>query len=224
MSRTPSLLLSSLLLSLSALPAAQAAPIAWNTWATSESGTITAPDGTPVDVTFATSNFHQRVANYPTWTPAASYADGSVVDNAPVASNGILQLTGGTAAVNTLSFSTPVIDPVFSIWSLGQPSVPASFVFNGGATPVFVAGGPSAQYGGAAIVVDGNTVSGRESNGTVQFKGTYSELSWTNPLGENWYGFNVGIANAVPEPGMAGLLAAGMATLWLARRRQRRGR
>ena len=89
-------------------------------------------------------------------------------------------------------------------------------------TPVFVAGGPNAQYGGASISVSGNTVSGREGNGTVQFMGTYSSLSWTNPVYENWYGFNVGIAAAVPEPQAMRLMLPGLLVVALAAARRRR--
>ena len=49
------------------------------------------------------------------------------------------------------------------------------------ATPVFVSGGPSAEYGGSAITIAGNDVLGSEGNGTVQFIGTFTSLSWTNP-------------------------------------------
>jgi hypothetical protein len=155
-------------------------------------------DSTAVTVTFSTSNYHVNIANYPSWTPTSSYADGVVVKNAPVPSNNIMQLDGGNSNVNTLSFSTPLVNPVIAIWSLGSAGTPASFVFN--ATPVFVAGGPSAEYGGSAISVSGNTVSGSEGNGTVEFLGTYSSITWTNPQFEFWYGFNVGSPSVAPSP------------------------
>ena len=189
--------------------AAKADLISWNTW-TSDSGGSMVVGLTPVTVTFSTASYHQDIANYPSWTPASTYADGVVVGNAPVSSNGIMQLTGGNSNLNTLTFSTPVLNPDIAIWSLGSGGVPASFVFN--ATPVFVAGGPSAEYGGSAITVSGNTVSGSEGNGTVQFLGSFSTISWINPAYENWYGFNVGapsVGVAVPEPSSAILMLAG---------------
>lgn len=193
-----------------------AMPIHWNTWTSPSSGSLTANADT-VAVSFSTANPHTNIANYPSWSPSGTFADGVAVDNGPAQSNGIMQLFGGTSALNTLTFSVPVVDPVFSIWSLGQAGTQASFDFVG-VTPVMVAGGPNAEYGGSAITVFGNIVNGREGNGTVQFIGTYSSIEWTNPTFENWYGFNVGIADVgtptpVPEPGQLVLFVLGLGLL-----------
>ena len=191
-----------------------AVPIHWNTWSSASSGSISA--GSTVNVAFATTNFHADVPNYPSWSPSSTFADGVMVDNGPAQANGIMQLDGGTAALNTLTFSVPVVDPVIAIWSLGQGGVEASFDFVGVA-PVLVAGGSSAEYGGSSITVSGNTVSGREGNGTIQLIGTYSSIQWINPTYEYWYGFNVGIADvrktAVPEPGQLLLFLLGLGLL-----------
>jgi PEP-CTERM motif len=156
------------------------------------------------------------IINWNTWS--SSSTGSMTVGSTPVtvtSSNGIMQLMGGNLNLNTLSFSTPLVNPVIAIWSLGAGGIPASFVF--GATPVFIAGGPSAEYGGSAIVVSGNTVTGAEGNGTVEFLGTYSSISWTNPLFEDYYGFNVGApamaASATPEPSTLTLLGVGAVNL-----------
>lgn len=197
--------------SLAALLAAasvQAAPIAWNTWSSPSSGSFTLGAAT-VDVTF-TGTPTDHLGGYPSYGPAATWADGVVVDNGPVAANGIVRLEGGSATVQTLTFSVPVVDPVIAFWSLGDVSTRVEFVFDGFA-PVFVSGGPNDEYGGSSIVVAGNTVSGMEGNGTVQFLGTYSSIFWTNPTHEFWYGFNVGAP--VPDPGTMALWLAGLAGL-----------
>jgi hypothetical protein len=69
---------------------------------------------------------------------------------------------------------------------------------------------------------------GTEGNGTVQFIGTFTSLSWTNPKAEFWYGFDVGIAgvgggggSGVPEPATFGLLCLGLAGAGLARRKRK---
>lgn len=109
-------------------------------------------------------------------------------------------------------------DPIFAIWSLGQPGLAASFFFD--VTPTLMSGGPNSSFGGESIVVNGNTVSGNEGSGTVQFSGTFSSISWTNSF-ENFYAFTVGLAevddetpgNGVSEPGTVFLCAIGLAAV-----------
>src|SRR5690606_1767452 len=137
---------------------AQAEVISWNQWESGTGGTITTPE-TTVQVTFSGELPTSYYADYPRWLPAATYADGTAVENAPT--GGIKRLHGGTDGVNAIEFSTAVVDPVLAIWSLGQPSLQARFDFID-ATPVFVAGGVSQEYGGGAIVVDGQSVIGNE--------------------------------------------------------------
>ncbi len=195
---------------------AHAATITWNQWASNSAGTMG-----PVAVGFsAGGNPSALVSNYPSWTPTSTWSDGAVVANAPAPTDSIIQLSGGTSNVNILTFSTAVVNPVIAIWSLGQPGVTASFSFIG-ATPVYVAGGPNAEYGGSAISVIGNDVFGNEGNGTVMFVGTFNSLSWTNPLYESWYGFNVGMTAAVPEPGTYALMLAGLGVVGALARRRR---
>ncbi|WP_296000315.1 PEP-CTERM sorting domain-containing protein [Rugamonas sp.] len=202
-------------LALACTGAAHAATIDWNTWQTTAAGTIG-----PVTVSYTGAN-DGLAGMYPSYTPATTFADGTIVANAPTSANGMIKLIGGDNTVNTITFSTAVINPVMAIWSLGQGGSTASFVFSN-ATPLFVSGGPSAEYNGSPITVSGNTVFGTEGNGTVQFLGTYTSLSWTNPQAENYYGFNVGIAGAVPEPEQYGMMAAGLALVgFMARRRKR---
>jgi hypothetical protein len=196
---------------------AQSATIDWNQWNSNSTGAIAS---TPVTITFTGQNNGGWYTNYPSYGPAMTWADGTVVANAPT--GGIVVLSGGNSNVQTVTFSQAVTNPVFAIWSLGQGGINASFDFIG-ATPVFVTGGPSNEYSGSSIVVSGNNVSGREGNGTVEFLGTYTSLSWTNPTYENWYGFNVGVtgvAGAVPEPASIGLMLGGLTLLGLALRRK----
>jgi PEP-CTERM motif len=183
---------------------ASAAVITWNTWDTSSSGTM----GTITDTYNGPATL---VSGYPSYGPSSTFADGSIVNNAPNPTNNILQITGGSPNVYTLTFSQAVVDPVFAIWSLGASNTPASFVFT--QTPTFVAGGPSNEYGGQAITVSGNTVGGIEGNGTVEFLGTFTSLSWSNPQSEFWYGFNVGYTSVapVPEPSTWAMMILGFA-------------
>jgi hypothetical protein len=197
---------SALVLALSA-SAASAATVPWTTWDSISSGTAG-----PITVAF-NGPANDIIHGYPSYGPAGTFADGVIVSNGPSSSNNILQLVGGNSTTQTLTFSQAVVNPVFAIWSLGQARGPAAFVFD--QTPTFVAGGPSNEYGGQAISVVGNAVVGVEGNGTVEFLGTFSQLTWTNPLYENWYGFDVGFQSvaAVPEPSTWAMLMLGFAGL-----------
>src|SRR5215467_7059620 len=119
---------------------------------------------------------------------------------------------------NTIRFSTPVVDPVMAIWSLGQGGAPASFVFTASEPFTIQSGGPSNEFGGSSITQSGNVVNGVEGNGTIRFSGTFSEITWTNPQSEFFYGFTAGVAGGltpVPEPSTWLLVATVVGVLWL---------
>ena len=135
----------------------------------------------------------------------------------------MITLNGAVSGTRTLTFASPVTNPVFAIWSLGQPGLAATFTFD--ATPTLQAGGPNASFGGQSITVAGNTVSGLEGNGVLQFEGSFSALSWTSTR-EHYYGFTVGTAGTaavIPEPATWGLMAAGLVALGGVGRRRRPG-
>ncbi len=205
--------------------AASAAVIDWTDWSSATIGSPGSASGTTpvngVGVTYTGQVTLYNITNgYPSYLPTSTYADGTIVANAP-SPHEIIGLTGGTGTgTNTITFSKPVVDPVMTIWSLGNGGQPASFVFSDPLT--IVAGGPSAEYGGSSITSIGNTVYGSEGNGTIVFSGTFTSLSWTNPQYEYWYGFDVGVTGAqgasVPEPSTLLLLGSGMTGLVAMRR------
>jgi hypothetical protein len=206
-----------------ALPAV-AGPIDWASWSNTVVGNTTGS----ATATFATAGItagyagelQQFVGGYPSYTPVSTFTGGTI-GNAPAQADGIVRIIGGTAAgTNTITFSQAVVNPVLAIWSLGQPGLQAQFNFNQAFT--IESGGPNAEYGGASIFAVGNTVYGAEGNGVVQFTGSITSISWTNPIAENWYGFTVGVpVVAVPEPETYALMLAGFAALaFVARRRK----
>jgi hypothetical protein len=176
-----------------------AAPVYWNFWTVNQNGFL--PVGNQnLTVTYSSADFHNVILGFPSWNPASTWADGAIIGNGPAQFSNLMQIFGGTSTVNTLSFSQPVVDPVLAIFSLGSVvQGQASFVFTG-FSPLNVVGGPSAEFGGNALTINGVTVSGIEGNGSIQFLGTYSSISWTNPQFEDYYGFNVGVVGVVPEP------------------------
>jgi hypothetical protein len=157
------------------------------------------------------------------WFPNTSFVGGTVTASPSTVGDDI-RLNGNFAGTNTITFGTPVENPVFAIWSLGSPGIGAAFNFN--QTPTLQAGGPNSQFGGSSITVGGNTVRGNEGNGVVQFTGTFSSLSWTNTP-ENFYAFTVGIngplgpgPSPVPEPASSVLVLVGLLAVVLRFRRR----
>lgn len=186
------------------------ATVVWTNWT---AGTISLTSGSAtgtmggVGVSYAGENDCLN-CNTSSWSPATTWQAGPVT-NAPPGNSGI-QLTGGNAElVDTLTFSTPVLNPVLAIVSLGQPGINASFNFDQTLSFTVLGGGPSSNWGGGPLSSGGSTVFGNEGNGLVMFNGLVSEISWTNPTSEFFYAFTVGEVGAVPEPSTWALMIAG---------------
>ena len=180
--------------------------VEWVQWASATPGNpgnaIGAISTAGVGVAYA-GEILNLVPNYPSWSPATTFSGGTVA-NPPPPSGGIVQLIGGNAGVNTITFSKPVVDPVLAIWSLGGHGNSASFGFQTAQQITIESGGPSSEYGGGSITQTGNSIYGIEGNGTIKLHGIFTQISWTNPTGEGWYGFTVGIMGvqtpAIPFP------------------------
>lgn len=198
----------------------------WTDWTSATPGAPGSANGTVggVGITYSGELGSANVAGTdPRWAPDSSFIGGTVTTSPSTVGDNIF-LNGSFTGTNTITFSTPVVNPVFAIWSLGQPSLAASFNFIA-ATPTFEAGGPNSQFGGAPLQVSGNTVSGNEGNGVVQFTGTFSSISWTNSF-ENFYSFTVGVNGAsvpaIPEPETYALMLAGLGVVAAFAKRRRR--
>jgi hypothetical protein len=141
-----------------------------------------------------------------------------------------IQIVGGSPITETISFSSTVVDPIFTIWSLGQPGAPATFDFSSKSGQAFniLGGGPSTEFGGSALTSTGSVVRGTEGNGLVQFLGSFDSITFTTPNFENYYAFTVGYdatltgpgptPGPVPEPATLSLFGLGIAALPLVRR------
>jgi hypothetical protein len=208
---------------------ASSAAIQWTDWTSvsipnsNAAGTLSG-----IGVTFAGPNDGGSTTGTFNWGPQATYV-GGVVGNAPCSGTtacmgDIINLTGATPpATETLTFSSPVTNPVFAVWSLGSSGAPANLTFPAGTAPAIQSSGTNGVFGFVSLTASGNVVSGREGNGTFLLPGTYTSIPFTASF-ENFYGFTVGMAGpisaAVPEPGMLTLLAAGLvAGGFVARRR-----
>ncbi len=207
--------------------------IDWTKWSSATAGTPGSATGTigSITVTYSGQN-SGLLTGYPSWTPTTTFT-GGVVSNAPPASNNSVQIEGGSPITETITFSTPVADPIFTVWSLGAPGAFAEFNFTASELFSVQGGGPSAEFGGTALTIVGESVQGREGNGVIQFDGTYTTITFTTPDFEDYYAFTVGedqtltsqlppptptSNSTIPEPATFSLFSLGLAALPFARR------
>jgi PEP-CTERM motif len=195
---------------------ASAAIIDWTTWTSStDSSTAGSATGTSGAIGVGYTGEVQEIRSDVVYSaPIATFQGGTITNAPPDNSPVTIRLIGGNNTVtDTILFSAPVLDPVMAIWSLGQNGKQAEFDFASSLTFTIVTGGSTDQYGGGSITLalNPNNVLGVEGNGTIQFKGAITSISWTTPVSEDWYGFAVGTAgvSAVPEPSTWGMMILG---------------
>ncbi|QBE67219.1 PEP-CTERM sorting domain-containing protein [Pseudoduganella lutea] len=133
----------------------------------------------------------------------------------------MFSFVGGTEVVHHLHFSEAVVNPYLAIVSLGRDGSAATFNFANVSDITLVSEGDG-YYGDGELSIAGGTVTGIEGHGVVRLNGSYTDLYFTTPVSEYWYGASFGAAvTAVPEPGTWGMLLAGGAMLGLMGRRRK---
>lgn len=203
--------------------------IDWAKWTSVTAGSPGTGTGTIGSLTITYSGQTSGLlTNYPSWGPTSTFT-GGVVGNPPPQGNNSVGMEGGVGYTETITFSSPVADPIFAVWSLGAGGTPASFDFSSGEPFTVQGGGPSNEYGGTALYISGENVEGSEGNGIIQFNGVFSSITFTTPQYENYYAFTVGedqtltsqlptTPSAVPEPATLSLFGLGLTAIPVARR------
>ncbi len=211
------------------VPPAQAATL-WTDWSAATttgaaalntvSGSLSL-GGAPVTVTYRGATDAVQLSGADWWTVAGT-PDPYAATGAPD-QHDIIRLIGGDTSRYQVSFSTTVVDPVIALLSVGDRIHQTDYVFD--QRPTLLSSG-SGWWGGCSgcLFVTDHTVSDLEGHGVVQFKGAFTQLSWSVPQAENWHGFTVGAASvaAVSEPSVTALLACGLLVgAFLAKRRSK---
>lgn len=198
---------------------AAADPVSWINWDgnLAKNGTMV-QDGKTIEVTY-TGAAGTPHTDYFTRYPDTYLSD--EISNGP-GTSGFLHLSGGKYALkHHVHFSSAVVNPYIAFISLGASSEAASFIFQD-VTSIDLLSEGRGSWGDGELTVVGNTVSGKEGNGVIRLNGTFTDLYFTTPVFENWYGAAIGAAavSPVPEPGTWGMLMAGSVVLALAGRRR----
>lgn len=150
--------------------------------------------------------------------PTSTYTS-STVSNAP-SDGGMIAINGTPGTTHVFTFSTPVTDLIFSEVSMGQPGIATTYNFNNQFTVLSC--GPNAFFGGGCfnqpVGTTTNILSGNEADGTIEFLGPITTLSFTASNPEFWNGFDIGLlsqttTNVTPEPGTFVLAGTGLAGL-----------
>lgn len=176
-------------------------------------------------------------------SPATSPYTSSLVDNIPTAAEMIaLQFRGS----QTLTFSQPIVNPVFAFVSLNLNGYAFDQDFeilslggvDGNDCGYWGCGGAQKDVVMSEFQLNSNNVDGPEPHGAIRFLGTFSTLTWRSSSNENWNGFTVGVQgtavevctinltlpgcqpSGVPVPDTLALIGLGLAGFTLARRKR----
>lgn len=211
---------------------AAAASINYADWTAASPGSVTGNIGS-IGLTYtgdlAGAQINNVGFNFWSFSSPAPYFNGaynaySGVANMPTTSD-IVRLAAavGPGNPNTVTFSQPVTDPIMLVLSMGQPgNYFVSYSFD---QPFSILSSGTGYWGGSplgSLTASGNTLTGLEGHGAIQFKGTFSSLSWTVDNAENWHGFTLGLTtpSGVPDGGASiAFVGAALAGLSLLRRR-----
>jgi len=200
----------------------KAATVAWTNWTSSTANTAAGSlltGGSTVAVSYSGEISFTQLNNSGTnyYTPAGTYVNGPTTSD-------LIAITGSNT-VHTITFSSAVTNPEIAIVSLGGSTGPTSYTFNAPFT--ILSQGATTAFGGCGtcLTVSGNTVTGNEGNGIIQFTGSFTSLSFTGgATAEFWNGFTVGdpiVATVVPEPASLGAAFAGLLALGAYARKRR---
>ena len=199
---------------------AQASVIEWVDWTTADNSAGTAAGNMNTtngvigvqylgDIWSAQTTTEHTTFWWTEYDPAP-YTGNSVIDNAP-GDNDIIRVQG-SGITNTITFSQAVYMPVMAFVSVGSVSTGVSYNFD---QPFTLLSEGWGWYGDGSWTQSGNSFTGFEAHGAIQFDGWVSSISWNNDVAEFWHGFTVGVTKVQPVPVPAAVWLFGSGILGL---------
>ena len=193
--------------------AAANANVMWTDW-TSQGATVQGTltiGATTVNVTYSGPYSFARLNNIGTYY----YTNASTYQPNPPPTSDIIGLNN--AGTSTITFSQAVQNPVIALVSWNGA------VVTFGTQITFLSYGPSYWGSGTPTLIDGNTgfIGNGELHGVLEVPGSFTSISFTDVVSENWHGFTVGAGGLapVPIPGALLLFGPGLAGLAVVRRK-----
>lgn len=190
----------------------------WTNWTGTTTGSFV-QNGNIIDVSYS-GDEHGNSHDAAIFDQVPNSFTSGTVTNTP-SSNGTIVMYGGGNSDGNFHFSQAVVNPLLALWSVGQAGKAVSFVFDTDQFNILSQGG--GHWGGGSLTQSGNSVTGYEGNGLIQFYGTYTDIHFSLPNYEYYYGATVGAPAAVPVPAALPLMASGLGFLgWGSYRRTRK--
>jgi len=199
-------------------------------------GVITLPDSSTVTVDFSavygdgTAGSFVGAYTSADWAGWSNYSSdylSAQVSTIPYPD--MLQLQGGQDQIYKVHLGAAIKDPLMAIVSLGANGTNTHYNFDSSFTIL----SQGYDYWGGCLTCltqSGNDLIGNEGSGTIKFNGTFSDFSWTVPVGEYWHGFTFGIRTTealepttpgVPEPASLALVSVGLLGIGATLKRRR---
>jgi hypothetical protein len=187
--------------------------VVWTDWTSATAGTAGSASGTMGGVTVSYTGdlffaqLTQTSGDVDAWQPTFTAYQTPAVDNLPP-DHEILTLSQNGSS-NTLTFSSPVVNLVMGIVSLGGGVGSLYGVDHDFDAPFTIISQGTGAYGsGPLSVLPGDVLHGEEGHGFIHFTGPLTSLSWTSTIAayEGFNGFQIG--TTVPEPSTGALLLA----------------
>lgn len=177
-------------------PAKQHVWADWTMFSTGEQGSAVATfdlagDG-GVSVTYTGQLYNAQVddSGVMYWQPDHAYKS-AAVPNGPGTSDSIM-VAGGENRVHTLTFSTPVTNPVLAFMSMGSNDTTTVCRFDDDFE--LLSHGPGYYGEGQPMKhLPDHVLSGRESSGAIRFPGAYTTIRWVSVISEPWYALTIGL-------------------------------